>query len=87
VAAHRDIGALALPSGERDPANAVAGGDSGDEETLVLVDGFKAGCQSEPDFVIETAADANERRAKSNGISRPSVPAELPLLALQPSAR
>jgi peptide/nickel transport system substrate-binding protein len=57
------------------PANAVAGGDSGDEETLVLVDGFRAGgIQSEPDFIIETAADASERRAKSNGISRPSVP-------------
>jgi ABC-type transport system substrate-binding protein len=57
------------------PANAVISGDSGDDETLVLADGFKAGgIQSEPDMIIETAADANERRAKSNGVSRPAVP-------------
>jgi peptide/nickel transport system substrate-binding protein len=57
------------------PANAVVSGDSGDDETLVMVDGFKAGgIQSEPDMILETAADANERRAKSNGISRPAVP-------------
>jgi peptide/nickel transport system substrate-binding protein len=49
-------------------------GESDQDETLVLVDGFKAGgIQSESDIIPETAADQNERRAKANAIARPAV--------------
>jgi peptide/nickel transport system substrate-binding protein len=49
-------------------------GESDQDETLVLVDGFKAGgIASEPDIIPETAADQNERRGRSNGIARPAV--------------
>jgi peptide/nickel transport system substrate-binding protein len=53
------------------PANV---GESDQDETLVLVDGFRAGgISSEPDVIPETATDANERRAKANGVARPAL--------------
>ena len=49
-------------------------GESDQDETLVLVDGFRAGgISSEPDIIPETALDQNERRARANAIARPAV--------------
>jgi peptide/nickel transport system substrate-binding protein len=49
-------------------------GESDQDETLVLVDGMKAGgIASEPDIIPETATDQNERRARANAIARPAV--------------
>jgi peptide/nickel transport system substrate-binding protein len=49
-------------------------GESDQDETLVLVDGLKAGgISSEPDVIPETATDQNERRAKANAIARPAI--------------
>lgn len=53
------------------PANV---GESDQDETLVLVDGLKAGSiSSDPDIIPEAAADQNERRARANGVARPAV--------------
>jgi len=49
-------------------------GESDQDETLVLVDGLRAGgISSEPDIIPETATDQNERRARANAIARPAV--------------
>ena len=49
-------------------------GESDQDETLVLVDGFKAGgIDSAPDVIPETATNQAELRAKSNGVARPAV--------------
>lgn len=53
------------------PANV---GESDQDETLVIVDALKSGgIASEPNIIPEVAADANEQRARSNGVSRPAV--------------
>lgn len=49
-------------------------GESDQDETLVLVDGLKAGgISSEPEIIPETATDQNERRARANAIARPAI--------------
>jgi peptide/nickel transport system substrate-binding protein len=49
-------------------------GESDQDETLVLVDGFKAGgIQSEPHVIAETATNQAELRAKSDGVARPAI--------------
>jgi peptide/nickel transport system substrate-binding protein len=49
-------------------------GESDQDETLVLVDGYKSvGIDSAPDVIPETAADQNERRGRAMGIARPAV--------------
>jgi peptide/nickel transport system substrate-binding protein len=49
-------------------------GESDQDETLVIVDAMKAGgIASDPNIIPETAADANEQRAKANGVARPAV--------------
>jgi len=53
------------------PANV---GESDQDETLVLVDGLRGGgIASDPDIIPETATDANERRARANGVARPAL--------------
>jgi peptide/nickel transport system substrate-binding protein len=53
------------------PANV---GESDQDETLVIVDGLKAGgIAAAPDIIPEVAPDANERRARASGVARPAI--------------
>jgi peptide/nickel transport system substrate-binding protein len=53
------------------PANV---GESDQDETVAMVDGFRAGgISSEPNIIPETATDANEQRARANAVARPAV--------------